>query len=106
MPEQSTEERREQLHLERGMDRDSIAVVRRELGVSRATLARWQEWWRALTGTSWWVRGRGQLPVDLDEYELPESLLAQFEGTVRKRMLRMLRFMGPLTATHIPVLAV
>lgn len=92
--------------LEGGMDRDSIAVAHGELGVSRATLARWREWWRALTGTSWWGRSRGQLPVDLDEHGLPESLLARFEGKARKRMFRMLLFLRPLSATPIPVPAV
>jgi hypothetical protein len=88
--------------LQRGRDRNAVALVRRELGISLSTLARWRQWWGALTGTAFWSRVRGLVPVDLDAAGLPESLLARYAGTAADRTVGLLRLLGPLTGTLIP----
>lgn len=89
--------------LARGADRDAVAFVRRELGVSRITLERWRSWWQALTGTEVWARARGLLPVDLATGALlPESLLASYQGTATERTVGLLRLLRPLTGTLVP----
>lgn len=85
----------------RGMDRDAVRLVRRELGISLSTLARWQRWWQALPGTAFWHRVRGVLPVDLDAGALPGSLLARYTGTAAQRTVGLLRLLGPLTGTLV-----
>ncbi len=81
----------------RGADRNATAMLRRELGVSRSTLARWCRWWRTLSQTELWIGARGRLPVQLDEQALPASLLAYYAGSAADRMRRLLVFLAPLT---------
>lgn len=83
--------------LVRGRDRDAVALLRRELGVSWHTLQRWCRWWQTLTGTAFWQRIRGSLPVDLALGELPKSLLDHFQGDAAARMERLLRLLGPVS---------
>jgi hypothetical protein len=83
--------------LVRGGDRNAMGLLRRHLGASRSTLARWCRWWRALTRTELWIAARGTLPVDLDELRLPASLLARYTGSAADRMVHLLRFLSPLS---------
>jgi hypothetical protein len=84
--------------LVRGADRNATELIRRQLGASRSTLARWCRWWATLGETPMWIAARGTLPVDLDEGAMPGSLLARFVGSAADRMLGLLRFLRPLTA--------
>jgi ribosomal protein S27AE len=86
----------------RGSDRNAVQLVRQELGVSPSTLVRWRRWWRELVGSAFWVRTRGQLPVDLDVEGLPASLLSQYTGSASDRMLHLLHWMAPWAATPVP----
>jgi hypothetical protein len=86
----------------RGPDRAAMLRLRRELGVSRATVARWVHWWGELTGSAFWQRLRGTLPPDLDLASLPTSLLDALAGDPAKRLERLLRLMGPMTGS-VPV---
>jgi hypothetical protein len=89
--------------LARGRDRDAVFFVRRVLGVSWNTLARWRSWWQGLTGTELWTRARGLLPVDLAVGGLlPESLLARYQGTAAERTVGLLRLLRPLTGRLVP----
>ena len=81
----------------RGRNRDAVALLRRELGISWHTLRRWCRWWQTLTGTAFWQRVRGALPADLDLDELPKSLLDHFHGDASKRLERLLRLLSPLS---------
>jgi len=80
--------------LVRGKDRDAVRLLRREIGASWSTLWRWCQWWRALTGSAFWERIRGRLPVDLDCGALPGSLLDRFEGSCAERMLQLVRWLA------------
>jgi hypothetical protein len=86
----------------RGSDRNAVQLVRQELGISASTLMRWRRWWRELVGSAFWIRARGQLPVDLDVEGLPASLLSRYTGSPGDRMLRLLRWMGPWAAGPVP----
>jgi hypothetical protein len=86
----------------RGSDRNAVQLVRRELGASSSTLVRWRRWWRELVGSAFWVRGRGQLPADLDAKGLPASLLGRYTGSAGDRMLHLLRWMAPWSASPNP----
>jgi hypothetical protein len=83
--------------LARGADRGAMRLLRRQLGVSWSTVKRWCTWWRELTGSAFWQRIRGTLPVDLDLGDLPRSVLESFDGDSAERMQRMLRLLGPIT---------
>lgn len=88
--------------LVRYTDRNALTFVRRHLGVSTSSLLRWRRWWQALTREAFWGRVRGLVPVDLDVSALPRSLLDRFVGTATERMIRLLRFLAPLTGTFVP----
>jgi hypothetical protein len=89
--------------LVRGRDRAAVRLLRQELGASWSTLRRWRQWWRALTGSAFWEKLRGSLPVDLDGGALPESLLDRFEGPCTERMLRVLRLLASGDGAGFPV---
>lgn len=81
----------------RGRDRNAIGLLRRELGVSWQTLQRWCHWWLELTGTVFWQRIRGTLPVSLDLSALPKSLLDHLGGDGAERMEWLLRLLAPVS---------
>jgi len=75
------------------------------IGVSVRTLKRWRTWWRTtFVATAFWraVAGRFLPPVHPDA--LPASLLDRFGGPdARAPLPRVLRFLGPLTTTSVPL---
>jgi hypothetical protein len=79
-----------------------MRVLQQELGVSRATVARWRQWWQSLGGSDFWQRVADAVPPGLDAMALPGSLLEVFAGDPCERMLRLLRLLRPLTGS-VPV---
>ena len=68
------------------------------LGVSRRTLRRWQGWWRiTFVASPFWQVARGYLQDPLSIADLPQSLLEHFKGSVRQRVLRVLKWISPIT---------
>ena len=81
----------------RGPERGALRLLQRELGVARSTLARWRQWWEELTGSAFWQRLAGTLPVGLDLAMLPGSLLDCLAGDAAQRLLALLRLLRPLS---------
>jgi hypothetical protein len=81
----------------RGADRGALRLLRQQLGVSWNTVKRWKTWWQQLTGSAFWQRIRGTLPVGLDVGDLPKSLLDCFDGKPAERMQQLLKLLGPIT---------
>lgn len=75
------------------------AALRRALGVSRRTLARWLIWWREIfTATPFWRAARSLLMPPVSTERLPASLLERFVGTDDGLQLyRLLDFVKPVT---------
>jgi len=70
------------------------------LGVSRRTLRRWRGWWRsAFVESPFWqaVQGRLRNPLSVDD--LPRSLLRRFGGDECERVIAVLRWIAPITAS-------
>lgn len=86
----------------RGPERREMRVLELELGVSRATVARWRRWWQSLAGSGFWQRIAGAMPPGLDVAALPGSLLEVFAGDPSTRVLQLLRLLSPLTGS-VPV---
>ena len=82
-----------------GSDGDARRLLGRELGVSWHTLARWRQWWCELTGSDFWQRIRGKLPVKLEMSCLPKALLDSFEGEITERLRHLLELLGPITGS-------
>lgn len=75
-----------------------VAELRRVIGASRRTLARWRAWWlEVFTTTPFW-RAAGALVPGASSSELPASLLASFvESDEVLRLYQFLDFIKPVT---------
>lgn len=84
--------------LRHGANARRVAELRRAIGASRRTLARWQTWWREVfTATPFWRIARAQVP-GVSTTELPASLLARFvDDEEWMRVVRLLDFIKPVT---------
>lgn len=75
-----------------------MKALKELVGVSRQTVLRWQHWWQEVFPyTAFWRGARGALRTPVESGMLPLSLLEQFTGTARERVLDLLRFLKPLT---------
>lgn len=85
--------------LRHGVSDRRAAELRRLIGASRHTLARWRTWWReTFTATAFWQVERGRWVPEVSVAELPASLLERFvEGDDRMRLCRLLGFIKPVT---------
>lgn len=78
-----------------------IAQLHELVGVSARTIYRWRSWWQdTFVRTPFWKAARGFLRAPIDESSLPFSLLESFPvNHARRKLLRLLRFISPLTTT-------
>ncbi len=67
-------------------------------GLDRRTLARWGVWWRSsFTDSPFAPVAMAAMAPPIDIAALPVSLLERFAGDLERRLLSLLRFLGPLT---------
>lgn len=87
--------------LRHGASGRRAAAVRRAIGASRRTLARWRRWWReTFTATPFWRAARGQWVPAVSEAALPASLLERFVAEDEStRLVRLLGFIKPVTTS-------
>jgi len=85
--------------LRHGATARRAAELRRAVGASRRTVARWRTWWRELfTATPFWSAARALWVPAVPEAELPASLLERFvEVDEWMRLFRLLDFVAPVT---------
>lgn len=85
--------------LRHGANARRAAELRRAIGASRRTLARWRTWWRELfTATPFWRSARAQWVPAVSTADLPSSLLERFvEGEAWRRLFLLLDFVKPVT---------
>jgi hypothetical protein len=76
------------------------------VGVDRRSLQRWRRWWREIfTATPFWQNARAAFMPPVDEQRIPAALLERFCGSsVEKRMIALLRFLGPITGGQVQAL--
>lgn len=82
-----------------GMTGRRMAELRRAVGVSRQTLARWRAWWREVFPlTPFWQEASALLSPPASVEELPASLVARFaDGAMAEDVVRLLMFIRPIT---------
>ena len=85
--------------LRHGANARGAAELRRAIGASRRTLARWRTWWREIfTATPFWRAARAMWVPAVSPETLPASLLERFvEGEAWMRLFRLLDFITPVT---------
>lgn len=75
-----------------------VACLSRELGVDRRTLKRWREWWRAVfVRSAFWKEARGGFARPVAETTMPLGLVESFGAQDAEGMVRLLRFLAPIT---------
>ena len=68
------------------------------VGVCARTVRRWRRWWQTVfPETAVWVATLGLLSRPVEEKHLPGSLLDRLLGTLRERVVALLRLISPLT---------
>ena len=76
----------------------AITAVVETLGVPERTIARWRQWWlQSFCATALWQAQCGRFMPSVEITELPHSLMARFTGTAHEAMVRLLRFLSPLS---------
>jgi hypothetical protein len=77
---------------------EALEVIAAPQAPCWSTRARWLSWWRSgLFSTSWFAVMRAQFATPVEPSRSPDSLLAQFAGSVRERIAHLLVMLGPLT---------
>ena len=87
--------------LRHGANGRRAGELRRAIGASRRTLARWRTWWREIfTAMPFWRTARAQWVPAVSEGGLPASLLERFvEEQELQRLVRLLDFVKPVTTS-------
>ena len=85
--------------MKHGVTGGRAAELCRAVGASRETLARWRAWWaEVFASTPFWQTARALVSPPVSLSEMPESLLARFEGgDAVERVVRFLDFIKPVT---------
>lgn len=84
--------------LQHGLSRRRLAVLEDELGVDERTLRRWRRWWfERFARCSFWREARIAFATPSEPATLPLSLLDQFFGELRERLVHCLRFLEPVS---------
>ncbi len=85
-----------------------VAQLHTALGIDQRTLRRWRDWWlRDFVQSRFWRSIRDRFPPVLDEGQMPYSLVGVFEADGHEGLLRLLRFLMPITTnscTEVPAM--
>jgi hypothetical protein len=81
-----------------GLSQTRVAELRKTLAVSRATLNRWRKWWlNEFIQSRFWKAARARFMPIISEGALPGSLFERFGADELSGMLKLLKFLGPMT---------
>ena len=85
--------------MKHGVSDRRAAELRRAVGASRQTLARWRSWWaEVFPSTPFWQAARALISPPVSLEEMPASLLDRFAGADEvERVVRFLDFIKPMT---------
>lgn len=85
-----------------GVSPNRIALLRKSLGVSRATLNRWRNWWlQDFVQSTFWKIARAFIMPTLSESALPSALCERFNAGAPAGLLNLLRFLRPVTTLSV-----
>lgn len=85
-----------------GLKPEQVKELREKLGVDRRLLERWRRWWlEGFVQSRFWKAARARFLATFCEESLPLSLCEAFEieHEHRHRLLDLLRFLSPLSAS-------
>ena len=90
--------------MQHGLTPDRLRALRESLGVDRRTLERWRQWWlETFPQSAFWKAARARFSPPIDKGTLPWSLYGAFGMNRRDRLLKLLKFLSPITTGSIPL---
>jgi glutathione S-transferase len=86
------------LAVKRNKTNAAITQAAETLDVPERTIARWRQWWlQSFCATTLWQAQCARFMPSVELTELPQSLVARFTGAAHEAMVRLLRFLSPLS---------
>lgn len=90
--------------MRQGINAGASRILSEKLGVDKRTLERWKAWWsETFVQSSFWKTTRSRFMPLLCEKTVPHSLCLAFDIDRRDRLLDLLKFLGPITTTSVPL---
>lgn len=87
-----------------GLKPGRVEILRESLGIDRRTLERWRTWWlEAVVQSPFWKMARARFMPQLCPKSLPLALCEVFGIKPRDRLLKLCKFLSPLTTSSIPL---
>jgi hypothetical protein len=81
----------------------NLAVEAARASPAWCTRRRWSRWWReGLWASPWFAAQRAHFAMPVQPSQAPDSLLAQFAGSMPERLQRLLVMLSPLTTLSVP----
>lgn len=75
-----------------------IERLRALFGVSAKTVKRWRAFWQeSIAASEFWQVAKGRFMPEVAAQALPMSLLARFAGDGAEPLVKLLRFISPIT---------
>lgn len=85
-----------------GLKPDRVRNLCQSLGIDRRTLERWREWWlENFLQSPFWKAARARFTPPIREAAPALSLCQTFEIDARDKLLKLLHFLSPLSASSI-----
>ncbi len=83
-----------------GPNAQRIDTLHEALGIDMRTLRRWHQWWLdVFVSTPFWKASRGRFMPVLNETLMPWCLVESFHAQGREGVIRLMRFIAPITNT-------
>lgn len=87
-----------------GLKPERVELLRERLGIDRRTLERWRTWWlTTFVESRFWKEARARFMPVPSQKTLPWSLCEAFGIDRLDRLLKLLRFLRPVTTAWVPV---
>jgi len=84
--------------MQHGLNGRRVAALRKEIQIDVRTLKRWRKWWlETFVGGCFWKQARARFMPRLRETEMPFSLVEWFGATGCEGLVKLMRFIAPLT---------
>lgn len=81
-----------------GLSKERVRRLGEALGIDRRTLLRWGRWWtETFVKSGFWRAERGRFGRPLREDRMPLALVEGFCGMEREGLVRLLKFLSPMT---------
>lgn len=86
-----------------GANASRVARLREALGIDRRTLSHWRTWWtETFVESGFWQGERGRFRRAVDTARMPLSLVEVFAAGQREGLLKLLKFLSPITTGSCP----